>query len=199
MIVRGAVSPVHTHVLLSAPPVLSPAKLARSTSRADRAGTCRRNSRKCESGIADNIRGLKGISAGRWARSTKRRSRRISTAGSGKKTIRVTRSYRPLSRFSAGADFRRLQCGENGCRHPYQRGVNALHTGFEKREIMPDVRSQIGAEAKRDVNGFASAVRHGRRLAETSTEFARDQAIQGHEQNGRYDSRVALGRASFTQ
>jgi putative transposase len=50
VIVRGAVSPDHIHLLLSAPPVLSPAKLAQYI-KVVQAGTCRRNFRICENDI----------------------------------------------------------------------------------------------------------------------------------------------------
>ena len=82
VIVRGAVSPDHVHMLLSAPPALSPAKLAQYI--------------KGRS-IGDSICGRGVISARRWARWTRRRSRPILKTKSGTKTRRALRSQRPPS------------------------------------------------------------------------------------------------------
>src|SRR5579862_1934983 len=48
VIIRGAVSPDHIHMLLSAPPILSPAKPAQYI-KGRSAGCCRRSFRNCES------------------------------------------------------------------------------------------------------------------------------------------------------
>ena len=46
VIVRGAVSPDHIHLLLSAPPILSPSKMVQyAKGRSSRVGICRPNSR----------------------------------------------------------------------------------------------------------------------------------------------------------
>ena len=60
VIVRGAVSPDHIHLLLSAPPVLS-RRNWRSTSKADQAVISRRNSLICENGIGASICGRVGM------------------------------------------------------------------------------------------------------------------------------------------
>jgi putative transposase len=63
VIVRGAVSPDHIHLLLSGPPVLSPAKLAQYN-KGGRVDICRRNFRICENGIGDSTCG-RGATSGR--------------------------------------------------------------------------------------------------------------------------------------
>ena len=96
VIVRGAVSPDHIHLLLSAPPILSPAKLAQYIKG--------RSSRNLQAEFPElrkrtgaSTCGRAGISARRWARWTRQRSRPISKARSGTKTIRASRSPRPPS------------------------------------------------------------------------------------------------------
>ena len=67
VIVRGAVSPDHIHLLLSAPPVLSPAKMVQYVKAAP-AVICRRSFRNCENDIGDSTCGRVGTSARPWAR-----------------------------------------------------------------------------------------------------------------------------------
>ena len=83
----------------------------RTTSRADRADTCRQSFQSCENGIGGNTCGQADTSARRWARLMRQRSRRISRARSGTKTIRASRSQRPPSLEPALSRslFRRLQ------------------------------------------------------------------------------------------
>ena len=96
VIVRGAVSPDHIHLLLSAPPVLSPAKLAQYVKG--------RSSRHLQAEFPELRKRYwgqhmwaRGISARRWARSTRQRLRPISKARSGTKTTTASRSQRPPS------------------------------------------------------------------------------------------------------
>src|ERR1017187_839116 len=76
VIVRGAVSPDHIHMLLSAPPHLAPAKLVQhqrswcNISRVDHRENCRKSFRSCGNGIGGRICGRGGTSARRWARWT---------------------------------------------------------------------------------------------------------------------------------
>jgi REP element-mobilizing transposase RayT len=96
VIIRGAVSPDHIHMLLSAPPVLSPAKLAQYIKgRSSR--HLQAEFRSCENGIGVSICGHEGTSARRWARLMRQRSKPISRARSGTKTTRASRSQRPPS------------------------------------------------------------------------------------------------------
>ena len=97
VIIRGAVSPDHIHMLLSAPPALSPAKLAQYIKGRSQPATCRRSFRNWANGTGDSICGREGISVRRWARWTRQRSRPISRARSGTKTTRASRSPRPPS------------------------------------------------------------------------------------------------------
>jgi hypothetical protein len=69
----------------------------RNTSRADRAGCCRRSLQSCGKGTGDSTCGRGAISARRWARWTRRRSRPILKTKSGTKTKRASRSQRPPS------------------------------------------------------------------------------------------------------
>ena len=110
VIIRGAMSPDHIHMLVSAPPQHRRPSWC-STSRDDRRGGCRRSSRSCENGIGDSTCGRADTFARRWARWTRQRSRSTSKTRSGTKTIRVSRSPRPPSLEPAlqPATFRRLQ------------------------------------------------------------------------------------------
>ncbi len=94
-IVRGAVSPDHIHLLLSAPPVLSPAKPAQYIK--GRSSRNLRNFRICANGIGGNTCGRADTSVRRWARSTKQRLRPISRARSGTKTTTASGLQRPPS------------------------------------------------------------------------------------------------------
>jgi len=96
VIVRGAVSLDHIHLLVAAPPILAPAKLAQYI-KGGRPDICRRHFRNCASGIGGNICGHGVISARRWARSTKQPSRPTLKTKSGTKTTRASRSQRPAS------------------------------------------------------------------------------------------------------
>ena len=69
----------------------------RNTSKGDRAGICRRNFRNCENGTGDSTCGRADTFARRWARLTRQRSKPISKAKSGTKTIRASKSQRPPS------------------------------------------------------------------------------------------------------
>ena len=95
-IVRGAVSPDHIHMLLSAPPQLSPANLVQYIKG--------RSSRRLQAEFPelrkrywDNTCGRGGIFARRWARWTRKRYGAISKARNGMKTTRGSRSPRPPS------------------------------------------------------------------------------------------------------
>ena len=96
VIVRGAVSPDHIHMLLSVPPQLSPAKLVQFIKG--------RSSRKlqeefpsCESATGGSIYGRADTSARVWARWMSKRSNSTSRARNGTKMIRDSRSPRPPS------------------------------------------------------------------------------------------------------
>jgi putative transposase len=106
VIVRGAVSPDHIHLLLSAPPVLAPAKMVQYVKG--------RSSRHLRAEFPELRKRYWGQHM--WAQWTRQRSRPISRARSGTKTIRALRSPRPRSLEPAlsRAAFRRLQpypCG----------------------------------------------------------------------------------------
>src|ERR1043166_338399 len=110
VIIRGAVSPDHIHMLVSAPPHLAPMKLVqyikgRSSRR------FRKSSRNCGNGIGGSTCGRAGTSARRWARWTKRRSKPTLKTRSGTKMIRDSRSPRPprLESATSRGFFRRLQ------------------------------------------------------------------------------------------
>ena len=110
VIVRGAVSPDHIHLLLSAPPVLSPAKMVQYIKG--------RSSRHLQAEFPELRKRYWGQHM--WARGyfcatvgavDEQRSRPISRARSGTKTIRASRSPRPRSLEPAlsRTPFRRLQ------------------------------------------------------------------------------------------
>ena len=110
VIVRGAVSPDHVHLLLSAPPVLSPAKVAQYIKG--------RSSRHLQAEFPELRKRYWGqhtwhadISVRRWARLTKQRSKLISKARSGTKTIKALKSPRrpSLQPALSRTGFRRLQ------------------------------------------------------------------------------------------
>ena len=97
-----AVSPDHIHMLLSAPPILSSAKLAHYIEG--------RTSRHLQVEFPELRKRYWGQHM--WARSTRPRSKPILKTRSGIKTIRDSRyhsAHRALSRLSAGTRFRRLQ------------------------------------------------------------------------------------------
>ena len=102
VIVRGAVSPDHLHLLLSAPPLLSPAKLVQYIKG--------RSSRQLQAEFPElrkrcwgNTCGREDISARRWARSMRQRSKRTSKAKRGTKMNRASKSPRPPSLKLASA------------------------------------------------------------------------------------------------
>jgi hypothetical protein len=75
VIVRGAVSPDHIHLLVSAPAHLAPAKLVQYIkSKADHPGGCKRSFRSCASGTEGSICGYADTFGRRWARWTRRPS-----------------------------------------------------------------------------------------------------------------------------
>jgi REP element-mobilizing transposase RayT len=84
VIIRGAVSPDHVHMLVQ-------------YIKGDRREDCRRSIRTCARSTGGNTCGHEGTFARRWAQSTKRRLRRTSRIRSGTRTIRGSRSRRPLS------------------------------------------------------------------------------------------------------
>ena len=110
VVIRGAVSPDHIHMLVSAPPHLAPMKLVQYIKG--------RSSRRLQEEFPElrkrywgSTYGRGGISARPWARWTKRRSRPTLKTKSGTKTTRASRSPRPRSlepALSRGF-FRRLQ------------------------------------------------------------------------------------------
>ena len=110
VVVRGAVSPDHVHLLVSAPPQLAPSKLVQYL-KGGRRGGCRTSLGSCGSGIGGSICGRAGISARRWARSTRQQSRVTSRARNGMKTRRASRLQRPPSLEPALSRdlFRRLK------------------------------------------------------------------------------------------
>ena len=105
-IVRGSVSPDHIHLLLSAPPILAPAKLAQ--------GIKGRSSRLMQAEFPE----LRKMYWGQhmWARWTRQRSRPISRTSDGTKTTSRLRLQRPPSlkpalsrdRLQASSDATRL-------------------------------------------------------------------------------------------
>jgi REP element-mobilizing transposase RayT len=110
VIIRGAVSPDHIHMLVSAPPHLAPMKLVqylkgRSSRR------LQKSSRSCGNAIGGSTYGPAGTSARRWARWTKRQSKPILKTKSGTRTIRDSRSPRlpSLEPAVSRGCFRRLQ------------------------------------------------------------------------------------------
>ena len=101
VVIRGAVSPDHIHMLVSAPPHLAPMKLVQY-----RKG---RSSRRLQEEFPELRKRYWGQHL--WARWTKRRSRPTLKTKSGTKTTRASRSPRPRSlepALSRGF-FRRLQ------------------------------------------------------------------------------------------
>jgi len=100
-IVRGAISPDHVHMLLSAPAQLAPAKLVQYI----KGRSLRR--------LQDEFPELRKRYWGQhlWARWTRRRSANTSSRRSGKRRTRTSRSPRPPSLEPAlsRAAFRRLQ------------------------------------------------------------------------------------------
>src|SRR5580658_4347053 len=91
VIVRGAVSPDHIHLLLSAPPVLSPAKMVQYVKG--------RSSRLLQAEFPELRKRYwgqhmwaRGIFARRWVWWTRRRSRPILKTKSGTKTKRASKS-----------------------------------------------------------------------------------------------------------
>src|SRR5665213_4189922 len=96
VIMRGAISPDHIHMLVTAPPILAPANLAQYIKG--------RSSRMLQAEFPELRKRYWGqhmwaraISARRWARWTRRRSRPILKTKSGTKTKRGSRSQRPPS------------------------------------------------------------------------------------------------------
>ena len=109
VIVRGAVSPDHIHLLVGAPPILAPAKLAQYIKG--------RSSRLLQAEFPELRKQYWGqhmwaraTSARRWVRWTRQRSRPISRISGGTKTTSRSRSPRPPSLKPAlsRAPFRRL-------------------------------------------------------------------------------------------
>jgi REP element-mobilizing transposase RayT len=96
VIVRGAVSPDHIHLLFTAPPILSPAKLAQIHQRT-LLTTCRPSSPNCASNTGGNTCGREATSARRWAPWMRQRSKPISRTSAGTKTMSRSRSRRPPS------------------------------------------------------------------------------------------------------
>jgi len=110
VIMRGAISPDHIHMLLSAPPHLAPAKLVQYIKG--------RSSRKLQEEFPELRKRYWGSTCGRgdtsvrrWARWMSKRSRPTSKTKSGTKTSRDSRSPRPPSLEAALSRrcFRRLQ------------------------------------------------------------------------------------------
>ena len=112
VIIRGAVSPDHIHLLLAAPPILAPAKLAQYIKG--------RSSRHLQAEFPElrkrywvSTCGRGATSARRWARWTRQRSRRTLKTKSGTKMMKDSRSQRPpnlepaLSRSRLQAGFSR--------------------------------------------------------------------------------------------
>jgi len=96
VIIRGAVSPDHVHMLVSAPAHLAPSKMVQFIKG--------RSSRRLQEEFPELRKKYwgqhmwaRGISAPRWARWTKQRSKLTSKTRSGTKTIRGSRSQRPPS------------------------------------------------------------------------------------------------------
>jgi putative transposase len=96
VIVRGAVSPDHIHLLLSAPPILSPSKMVQYIKG--------RSSRHLQAEFPEARKRYwgqhmwaRGYFARQWALWMKQRSKRISKVKRGTKTIRASRSLRPPS------------------------------------------------------------------------------------------------------
>ena len=101
VIIRGAISPDHIHMLVSAPPHLAPMKLVQYIKG--------RSSRRLQDEFPELRKRYWGQHM--WARSTKRRSKPTLKTKSGTKTIRGSGSPRPPSlepALSRGF-FRRLQ------------------------------------------------------------------------------------------
>ena len=110
VIVRGSVSPDHIHLLLAAPPIMAPAKLAQYIK-----GRSSRHLQaefpSCESSTGGSTCGHVDASARRWARWTRQRSKPISKTRSGMKMMSRSRLQRPPSLEPAlqPGTFRRLQ------------------------------------------------------------------------------------------
>ena len=97
VIIRGAVSPDHIHMLrigASAPSAVENGAIHQGAFVEKVAGGI---SGAAQDGIGGSTCGREAISARRWARWTKQRSKRISKTRSGTKTIRGSRSPRPPS------------------------------------------------------------------------------------------------------
>jgi len=126
-IVRGAVSPDHIHMLLSAPPQLSPAKAGAIYQREIVTAIAGRVPGAEQEVLGAAICGREGIFARRWVRSTRQRSRRTSRTRNGMKTIRGSRSPRPPSLEPA------LSRGFLGRLQPQSRlSVEKKPTGFSR-------------------------------------------------------------------
>ena len=90
-IIRGAVSPDHIHMLVAAPPQISPSKLVQFIKgRSSR--LLQHEFPPCGNATGGSICGPGGISARVWARSTKRRFAPISRTNSGTRMWRGSRS-----------------------------------------------------------------------------------------------------------
>ena len=112
VIVRGAVSPDHIHMLVSCSPDMAPAKLVQYLKGrvVAKAESCKTSFRTCESGMGNSTCG-RGVTFARvWARWTRTRSRSTSRARNGMTMIRDSRSPRPPSLEPALSrePFRRL-------------------------------------------------------------------------------------------
>ena len=114
VIVRGAVSPDHIHMLLSAPPHLAPSKLVQFIPR-DEEGAVVATAARRVSRVAEEVLGTAPVGARvlarRWARWMSRRSNSTLRTSGGTKTIKDSRSPRPASLEPALSRecFRRLQ------------------------------------------------------------------------------------------
>jgi putative transposase len=126
-IIRGAVSPDHIHLLLSAPPILAPAKLAQ--------GIKGRSSRLMQTEFPELRKQYWGqhmwaraTSARRWERWTRQRSRPISRISGGTKTTSRSKSPRPRSlkpALSRGS----LQASSDATRLSVAKGFYRLSAG----------------------------------------------------------------------
>ncbi len=110
MFIRGAISPDHIHMLMSAPPHLAPAKLVQYI-KGQSSRKLQEEFPELRNGTGGSTCGREDTSVRRWARWMSKRSKLTSKTKSGTKTSRDSRSPRPPSLEAALSRrcFRRLQ------------------------------------------------------------------------------------------